>query len=280
MILVDNNQILIASMFAQTRGGKEPISEDLIRHMVLNTYRLIRSHHTDRFGELVICYDASDCWRKRSFPEYKQNRKKQKAKSDVDWDEIFALFGKIREEVRTVFPYKHLYVPHAEADDVIAVMAQNYHDREKILIVSSDKDFQQLQRYPNVHQYSPIHKKMLKCEDPQRFLLEHIIKGDSSDGIPNILSDDDSIINEAKRQKPCGAKRMEKIIEELGSDENIHARNWERNQTLVDLTYIPEEIVTETINQYENQEVGDRSQILNYMIENRLKNLVEVISDF
>ena len=166
------------------------------------------------------------------------------------------------------------------ADDIIGVLAKTYHQTEPIVIISNDKDFQQLQRYPNVHQYSPIHKKMLKCEDPERFLLEHIIKGDSSDGIPNILSDDDSIINEAKRQKPCGAKRIEKIIEEMGSEENIHIRNWQRNQTLVDLTYIPEEIVSETLKQYETQEVGDRSQILNYMIENRLKNLVDVISDF
>ena len=277
MILVDNNQIIIGSLFAQTRGGQE-VSDDLIRHMVLNTYRLLKKRFSKEYGELVICHDSGACWRKQFFPEYKSNRKKQKEKSSIDWDNIFTIFDMIRTEVKANFPYKHMHIPHAEADDVIAVLTKKYHQEEKILIVSSDKDFQQLQRFPNVKQYTPLHKKLLKCEDPQRFLLEHIIKGDSSDGIPNILSDDDSFVNEDKRQKPCGAKKMEKIFEDI--EHWSSERNWERNQTLIDFEYIPEDMQLQIVEEFENQEVSSRANIFNYMITHRLKNLMEVIEDF
>jgi hypothetical protein len=277
MILVDNNQIIIGSLFAQTRGGQE-VSDDLIRHMVLNTYRILKKKFSKEYGELVICHDSGACWRKEFFPEYKGNRKKQKEKSPIDWDNIFTIFDMIRNEVRDNFPYKHMHIPHAEADDIIAILTKKYHQEEKVLIVSSDKDFQQLQRFPNVKQYTPLHKKLLKCDDPKQFLIEHIIKGDSSDGIPNILSDDDSFVNEEKRQRPCGAKKMEIILEEL---ENWSSeRNWERNQTLIDFEYIPELMQVDIIDKFETQEVSSRSNIFNYMITHRLKNLMEVIEDF
>jgi len=277
MILIDNNQIIIGSLFAQTKSGQE-ISEDLVRHMVLNTYRFFKNKFSKEYGELVICHDSPQVWRKDFFPEYKANRKKQKQKSSLDWDNVFTIFDMIRTEVQDNFPYKHLYVPKTEADDIIATLVKKYYQEEKILIISSDKDFQQLQRFSNVKQYTPLHRKLLNCENPQKFLLEHIIKGDSSDGIPNILSDDDSFVNEDKRQKPCGKKKMKVITDDL--ETWTSERNWQRNQTLIDFSYIPEEIENQILEQYENQEPSGRSNILNYMITHRLKNLMEVIEEF
>ncbi len=277
MILVDNNQIIIGSLFAQTKNGQE-VSHDLIRHMVLNTYRIMKNKFSREYGELVICHDSGDCWRKKFFPEYKANRKKQKKKSVIDWDGIFDIFHMIRTEVQENFPYKHMYIPHAEADDIIAILTKKYHTEEKVLIVSSDKDFQQLQRFPNVSQYTPLHKKMLICDNPLKFLTHHIIKGDASDGIPNILSDDDAFVNENKRQKPCGVKKIDVISGEL--EQWTTERNWQRNQTLIDFTYIPEEMQGEIVEMFETQEVSDRSKIFNYMITHKLKNLMEVVGEF
>jgi 5'-3' exonuclease len=277
MILVDNNQIIIGSLFAQTRNGEE-VSEDLVRHMVLNTYRFFRNKFSKEYGELVICHDSGRVWRKDFFPEYKANRKKQKKKSSLNWETVFSIFDMIRMEVQDNFPYKHLYVPRTEADDIIATMVKKYHSQENILIISSDKDFQQLQRYSGVKQYTPLHKKMIVCENPQTFLIEHIIKGDSSDGIPNILSDDDSFVNEDKRQKPCGKVKTKKIIEELS--EWTSGRNWQRNQTLIDFSYIPEDLESQILEQFDSQETAGRSNMLNYMITHRLRNLIDVIEDF
>jgi 5'-3' exonuclease len=277
MILIDNNQIIIGSLFAQTRNG-EDFSEDLVRHMVLNTYRFFKNKFSKEYGELVICHDSGNVWRKDFFPEYKANRKKQKEKSSLNWDDVFTVFDIIRTEVKENFPYKHLFMPKCEADDIIATMCKKYHSEEKIMIISSDKDFQQLQRYENVKQYTPLHKKLLVCEDPQSFLIEHIIKGDSSDGIPNLLSDDDAFINKDKRQRPCGKVKIAKILEDLTPW--TKERNWQRNQTLIDFSYIPEDLESQILEQFDSQETAGRSNMLNYMITHRLRNLIDVIEDF
>ena len=245
MILIDNNQIMLASFFQHIKHSE--FSEDLIRHMVLNTLRMYRTRFKDNYGELVVCHDAGNYWRKDIFPEYKANRKKLKDQTDHDWDRIFELFGQIREEIQNIFPWKHILVERAEADDIIAALCIKTKDSpEKNVIVSSDKDFQQLQCLPNVQQFCPRQKKFIVCEDPKDFLLTHIIKGDSSDGIPNILSDSDTFICPDKRQNPCGKKKIDVLKESLDScDEDVKKR-FQINKKLVDLHLVPENIINTT----------------------------------
>lgn len=281
MILLDNNQIILANMF-QSLKTEPNISEDLLRHLVLNSYRLIRKNFIAEYGEMIICHDSSNSWRKQYFPEYKANRAKTKEESEYDWDKIYSILNIIRDEINEIFPYKNMKVAHCEADDIIATLAMKFHTQEKILIVSNDKDFQQLQRYPNVYQYSTFKRELLTCSNPQEFLIEHILRGDSGDGIPNILSDDDCFINEEKRQN----RLTQKVIKDINAEmTNImsskYARNWQRNQTLIDFTKIPSDIENEILNQWnEPMSVTDRSKILPYMITKRLKNLMDNIEEF
>ena len=77
---------------------------------------------------------------------------------------------------------------------------------------------------------------MLVCERPDSFLFNHIMKGDVSDGVPNILSDDDTFVVEGKRQKPMNAKaktRVREVINGNEVDETI-SRNYDRNRQLID----------------------------------------------
>jgi len=283
MILLDNNQLIVSNIFQLNKQNLEgEDKENLLRHMLLNTYRIYRSKFFKHFGELVICHDSSNCWRKDILPEYKGNRKKNQKKSDMDWDEVHDLMDSIRSDVEKYLPYKNIKVERAEADDVIYSLCKNYHDKEDILIVSNDKDFQQLQIYPSVKQYSPTKKKYLVCERPKSFLIDHIIRGDSSDGIPNILSDDDSFVNVEKRQKRLTSKRFEEIYDLYSRGEHMdtHSRNWTRNETLIDLFKVPIEIEEKTIYNFENCITPDRSNLLNYFIERKLKNLMENIEEF
>jgi len=245
--------------------------------MTLNTYRFYRNKFQSKYGELVICNDSFNYWRKDIFPFYKQNRKEKLKSSELDWNEIFSSMSKIREEIKSIFPYKNITVDRTEADDIISVICKHKRD-EKILIISSDKDFQQLQRYDNVEQYSPVKREFLICEDPELFLLEHIIKGDSSDGIPNILSDDDVFIMQDKRQKPCGKKKISVIKEELS--EWTETDKWKRNQSLIDLNSLPKEYESAILSEYEKDPIGKRSNMLNYFIQNKLKNLMSNIEEF
>jgi 5'-3' exonuclease len=282
VILLDNNQILIASIF-QSLKTPELQEKSFLRHLVLNTYRMYRSKFKDEYGDLVICHDSSNCWRKDFFPEYKANRK-QKQKADVvDWNGIYNKLHEIREEIRENFPYRNIAVPRTEADDVISVLCHEYSEKENIVIVSNDKDFKQLLSLPNVKQYSPMKKGFIDCEDPSGYLFDHILKGDSSDGVPNILSDSDTFVRKDKRQKRLTKKIIELIEDEIKSSSKppeFCLENWNRNKLIIDLSMIPNEIKDEIIESYENCKFGDRSSMLNYMIDNRLKNLIENLEDF
>ena len=275
MILLDMNQLMMANLFINSKHSE--ISEDLIRHMTINSIRLYKNKYSKKYGDIVLVFDSTNYWRKDVFPLYKATRKVRQDNDQKDWNRIFGIFNQIREEIQETFPYRVLRIPRLEADDIIAILARKYHQQEKIMIVSSDKDFQQLQIYPNVEQYSPHQKKMIKCDDPMDFLLTHIIKGDTSDGIPNVLSDDDSLLNEEKRQKPCGAKKIQQLKDTLNEETPAH---WQRNQSLVDFEQIPDWVIEEVIKKWDEPIVGKKSSIFNYFIKHRLKNLMENIGEF
>lgn len=284
MILIDNTQLLIATILTQTGGNTSVIDESMVRHIALNTYRMYRTKFKHKYGELVLCQDAGDVWRKSVFPNYKSNRKKAEGEDQDRWRRIFAALSSIREEVRQNFPYKNMRVSRCEADDVIAVLCKRFHGREPIVIVSSDKDFMQLQQYSGVDQYSPTTKGFLKCADPQQTLVEHIIRGDSGDGVPNVLSDDDCFITDGKRQRPVTQKKLKELQAVLG-DSNLFfdealSRNWRRNKTLIDLSQIPEDVEQAILNTWEEPHDSSRSRLLDYFMQYKLKNLTECIDEF
>lgn len=283
MILIDLNQVLISNLMQQIGSNpKTKLDEDLIRHMVLNSLRSYVRQFKEKYGEVVICCDSKKYWRRDIFPLYKSNRKKDRDKSPFDWNLIFETLNKIRDEIKLYFPYKVIDVEGAEADDVIGVLASRMAAHEEILILSSDKDFVQLQKYPNVRQYSPILKKYVETEDPHLYIKEHIIRGDRGDGIPNFLSADNTFAI-GERQKVINTKKLSewlrKTPEEFCVTETM-LRGYKRNQMLVDLDFIPENIREQIISAYESATVAKRNELLNYFISKRLTNLIEVIQEF
>lgn len=287
MILLDLNQVMISNLMKQLGMNNNQVQEDLIRHMVLNSIRLYNARFRDKYGEMVICCDDKNYWRKDIFPYYKAHRKEDREKSDIDWNSVFECLNKIRDELKTYFPYKVVQVSRAEADDVIGVLTKKYgtvlnnDDSEKILILSGDKDFSQLQKYMNVDQYSPVLKKWITCPDPYAFLKEHILRGDRGDGIPNFLSGDNVIIAK-ERQKPLTSKKLYDWIDKEPEDfcNELMLRNYKRNQQLVDLEFIPDYIEEEIMKTYTEFSPAPRKGLMNYFIKNKLKYLIEHIGDF
>ena len=286
MILVDMNQVTISNLMMQLGSKRDnELDENLVRHMVLNSIRGYRSRFHEAFGEMVLCYDSKKYWRREYFPNYKSNRKKDRANSGLDWNTIFETLNNIRDEIKETFPYKVLEVEGAEADDCIAAIVQHVAETpsefEHILILSGDKDFIQLHKYNNVQQYSPTVKKFIKDIDPDIYIREHVLKGDMSDGVPNFLSPDNTFVDEL-RQKPLTKKKLETWIDleptDYCSDEML--RNYQRNKTLIDLECIPSDLKVKILEDYQNAEHGDRSKLLNYFIKKRLKNLMNDIGDF
>jgi len=281
MIIVDFHQVMIANLMTQLGNHTNtPIEESLFRHMVLNSLRSFRQKFKE-YGEMVIACDDKNFWRKQVFPYYKANRKKARDKSEIDWNTIFEYFGKIKAEIRENFPYRMVQVDTAEADDIIATLVQRFQNDEKILILSGDKDFIQLHTMPSVKQYDPVRKKFITHNDPFMFRFEHIMKGDAGDGVPNVLSDDDTFVTD-KRQRPMTQKRIDEAYAScVGSTvESSIDRNFQRNRQLIDLNCIPPHI-TEAINAAYDAEAGkDRSKMFNYFISYKLKGMMDSIGDF
>ena len=265
-----------------------PIEEDVVRHIILNRLRFIRQSYKD-YGDMVIACDDKNVWRKKVFPYYKANRKKARQESEIDWNKIFDSLNKIRDEIKENFPYIVIQVEAAEAEDVIGALAAKYgtqlnnDDTEKIVVISGDKDFVQLQRFSNVEQYDPIRKKHITHENPVLMLKEHIIRGDANDGIPNFLSADKSLVD-GIRQKQITEKKLEQwLAQDIDTFEEELKRNYMRNAQLINLEYTPKNILDAAITEYETQRKTcniKRSKMFNYFISHKLKNLMECIGEF
>ena len=286
MIIVDLNQVMIANIMAQLGNHTNAvIEEDLFRHVALNSLRSFRKQFKD-YGEMVIACDDKNYWRKQHFPYYKANRKKAREKSDVDWNQIFNHLNRIREELKEYSPYRVIQVDSAEADDIIATLCIEFgtilNSQEKILILSGDKDFVQLQVYGNVEQYNPVLKKQNKNTNPHKYLREHILKGDRGDGIPNIMSSDTCII-EGERQKPLPAKRIEYLTSIADLSKVLppdQLNNFKRNERLIDLHMIPEELMNSILEKYHSEANKSKDNLAEYFKKFKLKTLTENIGEF
>ena len=282
MIIFDYNQVAISNLMEQIGSSKVSVDESLVRHMILNTLRTYVKKFKETHGpDVVIACDNRHYWRRQVFPNYKSGRKKAREATGHDWNSIFEVLGKIKQELKDYSPYKVIDVDNAEADDVIAVLTAKYSATQKIMILSSDKDFAQLQKYPNVEQFSPILKKYVKEPLPLAQLKQLIIRGDKGDGIPNILSGDNCIVEGVRQKAITEAKIitwMNQLPEDFCNDEML--RNYKRNELLIDLSKIPENIVESILDTYNATQGKNKSEFLNYMIANRLKNLIEVINEF
>lgn len=286
MLILDYNQIAISNIMAQIGNHTNiKIEEDLVRHMILNKIREIRQRF-NQHTEVVVACDGKNNWRRELFPYYKASRRAARAQSDFDWAAIYDVLNKIRDELKANFPYVIIHLDGAEADDIIASLVLqhgtelNNNDTESIVIISGDKDFVQLQRFTNVEQYNPITKKMVIESNPQKFLSDHVIKGDRGDGVPNILSDDDCFVA-GKRQK----KITEKFIASFNENDQPEQvkRNYKRNQQLIDLTFIPNDIKQRTLETFESEKKTShirKSKVFNYFVSKKLKNLMEHVGEF
>jgi len=274
MILVDYSGIAMAVLF--TEMNREKITKGLVKHMILNSLRMYNLKYRDKYGEMVIAIDSSS-WRKSEYPEYKAGRSTaRESQTDIDWDEFFNIIGELRVDIQTNFPWRVVKVEGAEADDIIGVLTAGESKNEPVMIISADHDFVQLQKYSNVKQFSPHTKKLIQEKNPEFSLFEKIIRGDKGDGVPNILSHDRSIVD-GERQRPITAK----FVNSLYSDPTLlekYKSNYDRNRKMIDLSYTPERIKVEILNQYNIQK--PKNNVLSYLIKNRMTNLIECASEF
>ena len=285
MIVIDYSAISIANIAIQKL---EP-NEDLFRAMVLNSIRMYRKKYGAEYGEIVLAADAGGNWRKEYYPEYKATRQSGRKESPLDWNAIFKILNQVLEEIKESFPYTVIGQEGMEADDIIAQLVyktQEFGEHEPVMIISGDKDFAQLQKFSNVSQWSPITKKLIKEPEPINKLKEHIFRGDTSDGVPNILSCDDVFLQEGLRQTPLTKKKIEvfmnaKDVKEVMTEDEY--RNYIRNKKMIDLEECPEHFKDIVYIEYDKQKLSqpkNKSKVMPYFIKHRCKNLLTNIQEF
>jgi len=285
MILVDYNQVILASLFASIGNHHNvDIDENLIRHMFLNSLRSNRKKFHQEFGEIVICADGKNSWRKDIYPYYKATRKKAREESELDWGELFRIINTIRDELKEFFPYKVIHIDHCEADDIIGTLAHVYGTElnigsEQILVLSGDKDYIQLHTYANVKQYDPVRKRWIQNKNPQQYLIEHVLRGDTGDGVPNILSADNCLAV-GDRQKPMTAKRISLYMNGTDEMDAETLRRYHRNKMVIDLGEVPEKYKEKILEEFNKDKDVKRSALFNYFMHKKLKNLLTDIQDF
>ena len=279
MILIDLSQIMVASTMMSMGKDQSEVDINMVRHMVLNSLRMYRTKYHKEYGELILCCDGRHSWRRDHFPQYKASRKTNRDADSRNWTQIFGCLDTIKSELKEFFPYKYIEIDESEADDIIGVLARIA--TEKVMIISGDKDFIQLQVRDNVDQYSPITKKIVYDANPAKYLKEHILRGDSSDGVPNFLSADNCIVDKI-RQTPISKKKIELWIDQDPEDfcNEEQLRNYHRNMKLIDLQYTPSNIADQVGKQFNEIPKGKRSGLLNFFIERKLNNLIQDIGEF
>tara|TARA_Y100000389_G_scaffold177982_1_gene190731 strand:+ start:81 stop:923 length:843 start_codon:yes stop_codon:yes gene_type:complete len=279
MIIIDYSAIAVSNIVTQ----RLDIQEDLIRHMILNSIRMYRSKFRNKFGEVVMAGDAGNNWRYNEFPQYKAARKKTRKESKMDWKEAFRIINLVWEELGEHFPYKTVKIDGCEADDVIGVLVeqtQEFGQHEPVIIISADKDFAQLQKYKNVSQFSPMTKKFIKEDHPRKQLLELVLKGDTADGVPNVLSDDNVFVN-GGRQTPLRKPIIEALMHDPSSQGETVLRNIQRNRKLIDLESTPAALREKIIYSYDGQnKAGNKGKVFPYLVDKRCRRLLEDVKDF
>ena len=295
MIIIDVNQILIGSIMTQLSMSKAtevmPHFENEIRHLACNTLRAYNVKYRKKYGKMILSNDSKGAtWRKDIFPYYKAKRKANKKKAKINWQSLYDMIDKVKGEIHENFPYPFLEMPGAESDDIIGVLTSKFAGTEPIMIISSDHDFLQLQKHKGVKQFSPLTKKFVtpKTASAQIDLIVKLFEGDSGDGIPNALSEDNVFVTEGKRQKSIFKKKLNEWVEtiQLGGDldDPVLENGYRRNQRLIDLSYTPEPLVSSIlynfVEEIDRAQKFDQSKVYEYLKEHRMRLLMDCLGEF
>ena len=279
MILLDYSSIAMSSLMVQLdKYDDEP---EMIRHMIFNILRKWNVTHRDEFGEMIVCFDSKNNWRREVFPEYKASRRKTRKNSVHDWETIFKRLDEVHQEVKEYSPFRTIQVERCEADDIIGTLCEKHMTPDPILIVSPDTDFIQLQRYPNVRQFSNLQKKWLEPKvDPITDLEEKVLRGDTGDGVPNVMSDDNVLIEEGLRQTPLNKRKMAQLLEDPESLGTTIARRIIRNRKMIDLRRTPDDLKDEIMTRFQDPPKGSVNRLMTLFAKNQMKMMIESLSDF
>lgn len=231
-------------------------------------YRIFDSIYKSLFKvqevrEIVLAMDDRRSWRKLYWKKYKANRKESRERLNLDWDAYFAMYDEFMEDMKQHLPFKVIKTADTEADDIIGALV---HEKpQEFYIISTDKDFLQLSS-PRVKIFNPLKKVHVEHPNPELFLVEESMCGQSKDNIYNIKTPLD--YPDGKRKPGFGPKAFEKVLAfgwEKWLDENDLRERYEFNRNLMDMARIPKEIKRRIFREYDGYKQPDPNNIYTFI---------------
>ncbi len=297
MLIFDYSQLCHSAIY-QFEDDFRNETEDVVnlfRHSILSTIKYYKKKFREYSNEIVIACDGRNYWRKEIFPHYKFKRKKGREDRNLPWDKIFAAMDQIIMEIDEHFHYKVIKHDKAEADDVMAILVEDIANHrmiqnglesepEMVMLISTDKDMSQLQKYSNVRQFSPMTSKMITLEvSHKEFLRRLILGGDIGDSVPNVFSPEDCFVK-GIRQTPCTEKKMKAFLEATNMLDAVETEEIKNriimNTRLISFAAIPKYIRDDVVREYSVPVKGNKVKAYEYLAKHKCKMLMESIEDF
>lgn len=287
VILFDFNNLVFRNFFIKDINAHTTTPDYMLwRYNIFNSiYQSLWKHKS--VSEVILAVDDRSSWRKSYFNRYKESRKKQRDKSDVNWKELFEQMHMLVSDLRHYMPFKVLKIRSAESDDTIAVLAKVLTD--DCVIISNDEDFLQLCS-KRVKIYNPGHKEYSVCEDPVGFVQKKVYTGQKKDDIFNIITPNDwgkTPETEGKRKPGFGEVAYQKVLKE-GTEtwlEKRHINKWygeidvkanlKRNRILMDFNYIPQTIKNRVCDAYNDYTFPPPSNIYQFFKKYNMRGFLE-----
>lgn len=186
-MIIDTANILFRVHAAKSynKGPADADAAGLAMHISLNTIKsFYKKHQPD---QLAVVFEGGKNWRKTytasdeciSKRGYKANRVK-----DASMVPFFELIKGFEELAREHTSLVCLSNPILEGDDLIGGYARRFAEAgDEVIILSGDKDFVQLLKYPNITLINPDNGKPREIEDPDFFMFEKCFRGDKGDNV-------------------------------------------------------------------------------------------------
>lgn len=143
--------------------------------------------HKDQVTKVVLGFDyGKSHFRKTLYPEYKGGRKYNRVPEDFQDNYRYKL-----PELAKALGLGVLGVEGVECDDLIGILLAGYTGTERVVLVTGDRDWLQLTiGKPRIIMYDPKQRQQITtdCKSIPQFLVEKIMKGDTSDNLQGIYN--------------------------------------------------------------------------------------------
>jgi 5'-3' exonuclease len=299
-LIIDATNILfrVAAVNKDKIFNAEDLAGMCMHVAIMSANKLFKQFKPDK---VVFAFEGGNNWRKK-FTETTKSGVKYKANRvpDKSMEHLYELIKDFKDVMHNYTSTICLAIPGLEGDDVIAGYVQLYSsENDTMYIVSADKDFVQLLKYPNTYlldpntggfRNQPGHKDY--CEDIDYFMFLKCVRGDGGDNVPSAFPK----VRETRIKKAFSdpIERInfmnetwilkETIDDTVVEKEMVVGELFKENEILMDLSKQPDDIrqhmLVEIVKIVEDPGKYNNFKMIQFLGKHNLKNILDNIGKY